>query len=929
MVTLRSSRSGLVGLIGLLALTGCSLSPSGPSNGIPHLKGIGGNIRGGQQPVSGATIQLYTVGTTGDGSAATPMLTSTVTSDANGYFQFGGLFSCTNATLVYLTATGGDPGLGTNNPNLLMMTAIGPCTSITANTFVMIDERTTAAAVSALASFMGASGSPANIGSSPTDVSALTAAFRLSSELVDPSTGETPGQNVPTGMTVPSAEINTLADVLSTCINSAGGVAGDSSACGNLFSLTTPTNGTAPTNTIAALLNVASDPTLNTTAIYNLAPGTGAPFQPELTTVPPDFQVRLTPPASAMTLQFNPTSVTFPATPVGFAAAPISVTVTNASSAAVTISSIGLVGPNAADFAETNSTCAATVYPYSTCSLQVTITPSAVGTRTAYLSFVSNASDSPQYLALTGSGVAATAGPITVSPTPLPTFTLAGSSQDITLSNLGSTPLTISSITSSDPTFLPTSNCGTMLAAQSVCTITVESIGFETLVSPSVFKTYNGTLTIDDDASTGPQSVQLQSTNTAQVTNSNSNNPHSFDLGVWGLGDSASQTFLYGTNGHTAGTFSGSFTGPAASDFSTSNSCSVVPTQGSCSFTVTFAPSAVGVRTASLNGVIFTGTGQAAGPSFIGSAGPSTFILNNTNVANGTGTVAVTNNGTTPLNFSFAFSGINASNFNAQSPGCTSLAPTANCSVNYGFTANGAGTYSAVMTITDTNSSISQAIPVTVIVTYWGVSYSPAGLQFAAEPLGVTSAAQTVTIFEASGTMQPLGHPVSVSLQASSNFTLPQGASCPASTTQVCTLSVAFDPHQTGSISEFLTITDLTSGEIVKMDLSGTGGLPAVSLSSSSVTFPARAVGTTSIPTTVTLTNTGSSLLAVSQINMVGAVNGNFTETNNCTTVPANGTCSINVTFAPTAAGAQSATIQILSNAVSSPDSIAVSGTTD
>lgn len=78
----------------------------------------------------------------------------------------------------------------------------------------------------------------------------------------------------------------------------------------------------------------------------------------------------------------------------------------------------------------------------------------------------------------------------------------------------------------------------------------------------------------------------------------------------------------------------------------------------------------------------------------------------------------------------------------------------------------------------------------------------------------------------------------------------------------------------------------------------------------------------------VTLTNTGAANLAISSISVVGAVNGNFVQTNNClATVASNGTCTINVTFAPTTTGSQSATVQILSNAASSPDSISLSGT--
>src|ERR1700722_15377002 len=65
-------------------LVGCSQSAldQRPAN-LPEQ--VNGSVHGGQQPVTGATIQLYTVGTSGDGSAATPLLTTIVTtSDGSG-----------------------------------------------------------------------------------------------------------------------------------------------------------------------------------------------------------------------------------------------------------------------------------------------------------------------------------------------------------------------------------------------------------------------------------------------------------------------------------------------------------------------------------------------------------------------------------------------------------------------------------------------------------------------------------------------------------------------------------------------------------------------------------------------------------------------------------------------------------------------------
>ena len=90
-----------------------------------------GALHGGQQPISGASVQLYAVGRTGYGSSATPLLSSPVMTDATGAFSITGDYTCpTSTSQLYIVATGGNPGLapGTNNPAIAMMSALGPCT---------------------------------------------------------------------------------------------------------------------------------------------------------------------------------------------------------------------------------------------------------------------------------------------------------------------------------------------------------------------------------------------------------------------------------------------------------------------------------------------------------------------------------------------------------------------------------------------------------------------------------------------------------------------------------------------------------------------------------------------------------------------------------------------------------------------------------
>jgi hypothetical protein len=63
---------------GFALLTGCSSTPSVERVNTPGAA-FQGHVQGGQQPVTGSTLQLYAVGTTGDAATATPLLNRTVT----------------------------------------------------------------------------------------------------------------------------------------------------------------------------------------------------------------------------------------------------------------------------------------------------------------------------------------------------------------------------------------------------------------------------------------------------------------------------------------------------------------------------------------------------------------------------------------------------------------------------------------------------------------------------------------------------------------------------------------------------------------------------------------------------------------------------------------------------------------------------------
>lgn len=353
----------------VLTLAGCSVLP--PVNtSVAVTTGSSGQVVGGQEPVANSSIQLYTVGTTGDGTNATPLLTKAVTTDANGNFSISGLYSCTNATEVYLTAIGGDPGPGITNPNLAMMTALGPCTSLSPGTPIVVNELTTVAAVNALAPYMT---SYTAVGSGESDSASLNTAFTMASELVNPATGISPGPNVPSGYVVPTEQIDTLGDIVAPCINSGGGIAGDGTPCGSFFSLASSPGLPPPSNTIAALQYLAKDPEQNTGALYHLIPS-DPPFQPQVSGMPSSFAIAVVPAIVPTVLDLNPNSIAFPATAPGSASSTQDTTLTNGGTTPVSIASITVVGAESVDFVETNQ-CPSTLAVGASCTIQTSFVP--------------------------------------------------------------------------------------------------------------------------------------------------------------------------------------------------------------------------------------------------------------------------------------------------------------------------------------------------------------------------------------------------------------------------------------------------------------------------------------------------------------------------------------------------------------------------
>jgi hypothetical protein len=104
----------------------------------------------------------------------------------------------------------------------------------------------------------------------------------------------------------------------------------------------------------------------------------------------------------------------------------------------------------------------------------------------------------------------------------------------------------------------------------------------------------------------------------------------------------------------------------------------------------------------------------------------------------------------------------------------------------------------------------------------------------------------------------------------------------------------------------------------------GSGSPSALTSSPSSLSFGNVTTGQDSSAQTVTITNPGSTAVTVNSV----SVSGPFAQTNTCpSSLPAGGSCTASVQFEPTAAGAQTGSLSVASNAPDSPLAVTLTGT--
>ena len=259
---------------------------------------------------------------------------------------------------------------------------------------------------------------------------------------------------------------------------------------------------------------------------------------------------------STLSLSVTPSSLSFGSVVVGSSATQ-NVTLTNTGNSAVTVSSANLTGSG---FSVGTPTLPVTIAAGQSQQVSIRFAPQTSGTTTGSVSFVSNATNSPTVVSLSGTGTApATPPQISVSPGSIsfgsvPVNTTA--TQPVTVSNTGGTVLTISQVTTSGNGFTESGPVPpfTIAAGQSqILTITF---------APTAAGTYTGSLGITSNAANSLLPLTISGTGTTITTYTVSISPTSLSFGNVTVGSSGSQNATLTNTGNSSVTvFSSSATG--------------------------------------------------------------------------------------------------------------------------------------------------------------------------------------------------------------------------------------------------------------------------------------------------------------------------------------------------------------------------------
>lgn len=655
--------------------------------------------------------------------------------------------------------------------------------------------------------------------------------------------------------------------------------------------------------------------------------------------------------------------LTFAAQNVGSTSPVQTMTLTNTGNAGLLISAIATTG----DFAATSncpiapSALPAGNPPINQCTISVTFAPTSITppARTGTLTITTtNAPPNTYSIALNGTATAAPVpvlsvvpATLTFAPTPLGS---ASATQQITVSNPSNANLIINSITGVAPftdfAFTTTCPVGTPpLFPNQTCNILVT-------FAPTAAGARTGTIAINSNAPAGvPFNISLAGTGAQAdvLLNPAPPTPLNFPAQIIGT-TSAAQTVTISNTG-TAPLLIASIS--TIGDFAATSNCPIAPATlangtpplNQCTINVTFTPTSL--QPAARVGTLLLATANAPTNSYsIGLNGtaaavpvaavsvtPTSLAFPATTVGSASAAqrLTVTNTGTANL------TGITIATSagyqrvavppSANGPfdcGAT-LAPSTSCVIEVQFVPTAAGSFPGQVTITSPSvtpntttipvSGVGTPAPVPVIAL-------PSIVNFGDQIIGTTSAGQTVAIGNTgTATMTVSGITVTGADAASFTTTSGCGAITPGTS---CNVTVSFSPATLGTKNAALSVVSNAQNAATANAVALTGvGVPVprpiATLSLTAISFGNTIFGGAAATQTVVLQNTGVLPLAISGV----VASPDYVQLNNCpASLAPQASCTLQVQFVPTGLGPRVGDLQVISNAQTSPDRVALRG---
>jgi hypothetical protein len=308
------------------------------------------------------------------------------------------------------------------------------------------------------------------------------------------------------------------------------------------------------------------------------------------------------------------------------------------------------------------------------------------------------------------------------------------------------------------------------------------------------------------------------------------------------------------------------------------------------------------------------------------SPGAVNFATIPANTTSNSWTITLNNTSGTPMLVTgFVLS--DALNF-AQTNNCPSvLAGYTNCNILVTFVPRAAGSFSGSLTINDSAQSNPQTVTLQGTATSSSptVLVSPSSLTFADVPVGSTGNTQTVTISNTGATPLTIA---SIALTDQADFTLASSCGTTLAPYTTCNLLVAAKPQATGPISGSIIVTDNASPTTQTVTLTGNGlsNTPTVLVSPSTLTFAGVPVGSTGNSQTVTINNTGATILNLAGIALTDQTD--FVVASSCgLTLAAHTTCNLLVSLKPQATGPISGSLIVTDNANPTTQTVTMTGT--